>query len=407
MAQALYPRPFGRGIEESKRLIMANANHPSHYQRTARILTVACGLLFFAFSFVYLYVFQARVLEALHYSLADGKTQFWAFGCAFVLSVVLMLLRWGVNAVLGLKGAIRTLSYFPSFLLLGVMTDVDYSLYQDGISSAWAWKFPLFLALFLVMAFVLRRLLRWWLDIEIDSGVMTISNLGILLIFSLMTVSIGNTDIHFQHRLSVEQALREGRWDDVRRIGAKVVDPDRPLTVLRHYALSRNGQLGEYLFQMPQLYGAEGLLPDASDSRVLRFTPDTLYHYLGGRPQAGERAVDFFHRLCHEETGNHTTLDYYLSALLLDGQLNAFVEPLRTLSVDAPDSLPRHYREALFLYEQLHPSVTPTVTDEAMRQQWESYQALKQELRGKVEETNFMRREFGHTFWWYYEYSNL
>ena len=45
-----------------------------HKRRTARILTVVCGLLFSAFSFVYLAFFQKEVLEALHYSLAQGKT---------------------------------------------------------------------------------------------------------------------------------------------------------------------------------------------------------------------------------------------------------------------------------------------------------------------------------------------
>lgn len=384
---------------------MANANRPSNYKRTARILTGACGLLFFAFSFIYLYVLQSDVLQALHLNLSGGKTTFQPFWCAFVLSVVLLLLRWVVNALLGLKGAIRTLAYFPSFLLLGVMTDVDYSVYQEGIAGHWAWVFPLVLAVYLLVVFALRRIFRWWLDIEIEGSTLVASNLLLFLAFCFMTVCIGNTHIHFHHQLAVEAALRNGNYSEVRKIGAKVVDPDRPLTALRHYALSREGQMGEYLFHTPQLYGAEGLLLPASAKETLRFTADSLYTYWGDTPRKEEKALDFFHRLCQEETGNHTTLEYYLAALLLEKQLTTFVDAWHTLYESEADFLPHYYKEALFLYQQMHPSVTPIVTDEDLLQQWEAYKARQQELRGKVEETNFMRREFGQTYWWYFEYS--
>mgnify|MGYP000148485179 FL=1 len=48
---------------------MSNNNSLS-YKRAARILTVACGLLFSIFSIVYLFVLQKDVVGALHYSLS-------------------------------------------------------------------------------------------------------------------------------------------------------------------------------------------------------------------------------------------------------------------------------------------------------------------------------------------------
>ena len=47
-----------------------------NYKKAARIQTAVCGFLFSIFSFIYLYVFQCDVLEALHFSLAHGKTHF-------------------------------------------------------------------------------------------------------------------------------------------------------------------------------------------------------------------------------------------------------------------------------------------------------------------------------------------
>lgn len=85
------------------------------YKKTARIMIAVCGLLFSLFSFVYLYVFQRDVLEALHFSLAHGKTTFAPMASALVITLILLLLRWGVNSLLGLKGRVRALAYVPSF----------------------------------------------------------------------------------------------------------------------------------------------------------------------------------------------------------------------------------------------------------------------------------------------------
>ena len=113
------------------------------YKKTARIQTVVCGLLFSAFSFTYLYVFQSDILEALHFSLAHGKTHFAPLASAIIITVILLLLRWGVNSLLGLKGNVRALSYFPSCLILGALTDVGKDVYTggyEGIVPPSLWK---------------------------------------------------------------------------------------------------------------------------------------------------------------------------------------------------------------------------------------------------------------------------
>ena len=50
-----------------------SSNTNLSYKRAVRILTGACGLLFSAFSFIYLYLFQGDVLGALHYFVVSGK----------------------------------------------------------------------------------------------------------------------------------------------------------------------------------------------------------------------------------------------------------------------------------------------------------------------------------------------
>ena len=122
---------------------MSNNNTLIHYQRTARILTVACGLLFALFCFLYLYVFQQDLLEAFHYSLAEGKTRFSPLGTALWTTGILLLVRWLVNRLLHLKGGVRELAYFPSCLLLGVLTSVGSAVYQgNAIQTFWMWLLP-------------------------------------------------------------------------------------------------------------------------------------------------------------------------------------------------------------------------------------------------------------------------
>ena len=218
-----------------------------------------------------------------------------------------------------------------------------------------------------------------------------------------MTVSVGNTDIHFHHELAVEASLKQGDFVKARQVGRKMMHPSRSLTALRMYTLSKDEAMGEELFQFPQLYGAEGLLLDAESGNRFRLTADSLSVYLGNAPLPGEKAVDYFGRICREESGSHVALDYYLSALLLERRLEKFVAEFDAL-YEAGDSIPRYYKEALFLHDKLHPSKTKKVESEELEQKWKAYEERQLELAGTVGEGNYMRRKFGDTYWWYHQY---
>jgi len=382
---------------------MSNESTNINRRRTARIIAVASGLLFSAFSITYLSVFQKDVVEALHYSLAQGKTVYAPWISAVIITVVLLLLRWGINGLTGLKGPLKALSFFPSCLLLGVLTDVGHNVYHGGgISLTWAWLLPLLLVLYVVIGCLLARAARLWLNPDLPDGWVLNANLLQLLMLCLMTVCIGNTNVHFHHELQVEEALRKRDYEKARKVGEKSMDPSRNLTALRAYAMSREGTMGEYLFHYPQLYGAAGLLMGTSDEKALRLNADSLYVYLGDRPALGEPAMDFFRRICNEETGNYTTLDYYLSALLLEKRLDEFVKEYHALYI-VRDSIPYYYRQALFLDRKMHPVDSDTI-DVRMEELWNKYTEKQQELSGQRGEGNRMRREFGDTYWWYYQY---
>lgn len=383
---------------------MNNEKENKNRRRTARIIAVASGLLFSAFSFTYLSVFQKDVMEALHYSLAQGKTVYAPWMSAVLITVVLLVLRWAVNALVGLKGPLKALSYFPSCLLLGVLTDVGHNVYHGGgISDTWGWMLPLCLVLYGVLGWLLARAARLWLNPEMPDIWVVNSNFMTLLMLCFMTIGIGNTNVHFHHELQVEEALRKQDYGRALLVAEKTMDPSRNLTALRAYAMSRQGTMGEDLFRYPQLYGAAGLLMGTSDEKALRLNADSLSVYLGAKPALGEPALTFFRRICEEESGNYTTLDYYLSALLLEKKLDEFVRAFDELYT-VRDSIPYYYRQALFLDSKMHPSAVTDSADVALEELWGKYQQKQQELSGQRGEANYMRREFGDTYWWYYQY---
>ena len=383
---------------------MNNEKENKNRRRTARIIAVASGLLFSAFSFTYLSVFQKDVMEALHYSLAQGKTVYAPWMSAVLITVVLLVLRWAVNALIGLKGPLKALSYFPSCLLLGVLTDVGHNVYHGGgISDTWGWMLPLCLVLYGVLGWLLARAARLWLNPEMPDIWVVNSNFMTLLMLCFMTIGIGNTNVHFHHELQVEEALRKQDYGRALLVAEKTMDPSRNLTALRAYAMSRQGTMGEDLFRYPQLYGAAGLLMGTSDEKALRLNADSLSVYLGAKPALGEPALTFFRRICEEESGNYTTLDYYLSALLLEKKLDEFVRAFDELYT-VRDSIPYYYRQALFLDSKMHPSAATDSADVALEELWGKYLQKQQELSGQRGEANYMRREFGDTYWWYYQY---
>lgn len=384
--------------------LMSEYIHPS-YKKAARIQTVVCGFLFSAFSFVYLYVFQRDVLEALHFSLAHGKTLYAPLATALVLTFVFILLRWGVNSLMGLKGEVRAWSYFPSCLILGALTDVGRTVYVHDYHTNWGWLLPLLLLVYFVVTFWLRRLFRKKLNIEVSPVALMNSNLLILFVLCMMTVLIGNSSRVLHHELQAERYLRERNYEKALTVGQCSLEASRTLTALRVYAMSRTGTMGEKLFEYPQYYRSDGLFFDNDSTRILRYTNDSIYYLLGVRPYSGESHKELLHNICYKGTGKFTSLDYYLSSLLLDKELDTFARALADF-YEPGQELPRYYKEAAFLYSLSHPSYLMAVTDTVMTDRYGSYQALRKTFKLSQEEKNRMRREYGDTYWWYFDYQD-
>jgi fluoride ion exporter CrcB/FEX len=359
--------------------------------------------LFTLFSFLYLYIFQADVMEALHDALSHGHTEYDPLIGAIIVTVVLLILRWGINKLMGLKGPLRAWAYFPSCLLLGVLTDVQRTIFHgDGFADRWQWSLPLILGVYVVVGFGLRRLLRRWLDQPMSPQFLWNSNLLTLLACFLLTVAVGNTDVDFHRELRVESSLRQHDYARAMQVGLHATHTTHTLTALRALTLSLQGEMGNRLFDYPQPYGAAGLMFPKDSLRTLRLDNDSLTLYLAGPRRRSETTVAYLERGFNDGNGRYTVFDYYLCALLLDKQLDRFVR-VAAHNLDA-ENMPRHYREALALYQHLHPAYKGLGADEATQAQLSDFVRRAQEYPTEEEGARALRPDFGRTYWWYFRY---
>ena len=200
-----------------------------------------------------------------------------------------------------------------------------------------------------------------------------------------------------------EKAKHE--YGKVLSVGKKSLEASRTLTALRAMAMVKSGTMGDRLFDYPQYYGSEGLFFADDSLETLRYTNDSIYYLLGARPYRGEQRMVFLRNICYKGTGKYTSLDYYLSALLLDKNLNEFAEAVNDF-YEPEDTLPRFYREAMVLYWSQHADSVSLKKDTAYVRRFAEYREKEKEYASAKERENWMRRYYGDTYWWYFDYQN-
>jgi hypothetical protein len=232
------------------------------------------------------------------------------------------------------------------------------------------------------------------------------SNLTIMLVFLAFFMSQANTDELFHYNSRVERLLLNGRCNEALMIGRHSSVTGRELTVMRAFALNRTHRMGDELFDYPQCYGSRALLPQWSDTAVMFFDIKSIYVSLGALPSGrGFRVKGFVDQILALDTlnTNRRAADYALCASLLDRRLDTFAEILPRYYI-INDSLPRHYKEALVLYNQLAEVPIVEYEDETLQEKLVSMHIMEDTLHTARRRYNLTRETYGDTYWWYYYY---
>ena len=400
-----------------------NRNHPFR-QKTAGIIRYSCGILFMLFSFCYLYFLQGEILAEAQFVYSKGVTTYNIFVGACIITVVLQLLQWVVSLLSRLPSRWYALSYVPSMLMLAMLTDVNEEVIEHFSLGAWLWVAPIVLVVYVALAIVAHTV-----DADFEKYASDVKSQiypNFITLFLLMLVVGGipqSTDV-YHYELKAERLILEKDYEGACRVGERSLSTTPRLTQLRMYALSKQGLLAERIFDYPQYDGSQGLLDVTDTLSSYRFSPQSICLHLGAFAGSSIHSTDRYYRIVlGDSIWNAHTVDYYLCSLLLDKRLKEFQRQLPryynlsdTIS-NAYDQLPKAYREALFLIGErscaldgkivVGKDTLVTLADRDMVTMFQEYNELKAELKDEKERVNKTHRQFGNTYWWYYDFSHL
>jgi len=341
------------------------------------LVKATCAGVFTAFVFCYLYFYQAEELTYLQQTLSGGQTHYDRTIGAIIITIVLLLLQRMVYGITHLRKYAHALTYFPSSLALVALTDVTPA---GRLSFTWLWVAPLLLLVFAAWVWMEKQLeifSKTPRNESLFSRPMW-TNMALLIAQMLLVVLCCNNNDVFHRRLKMEQLLVKGRYAEALQAGGHSHETDSALTMLRAYALSRMGQMGDKLFEYPIVGGSEMLVPNADSARTLTMNWKIVkaFSHKGGRK------------------------DYRLMASLLDRNLDDFVYHLTIDCKTDSATMPRHYREALVLYA--HKQHKIAYHDSVLDADYEDFRKLEKQQTDPVRRVAVMERAYGNTYWWYY-----
>ena len=368
---------------------------------------VVCAVVFVSFTFLWLYSFQADVLAYAQHVFSHGQTHYNRLVGAVLITLSLWLLQWGVSSLLSLRNRLHALTYYPSVVMLALLEAVCPS--ADGqlsVSLWWLLLLPLSaLWIFATMgACELSRLDHRHFQPFFSRSMW--ENLFVLAAMLTGLTAVANTDAVFHYRARVETCLFEQRFDDALLVGSQSQETDASLTMLRAYALSRQGQLGDRFFQYPVAGSGADLVPiDSSRSRLLRYPQDSLYRHLGAIPRPGMDTPTYLLRIERYGQATAAVRDYVLCGLLIDRDLDGFARTLPQY-YEVADSLPlpRHYREALTLYVHTRSHPVLEYHDAVCDEDYANLQELEAQYRDPRERHIRVKEQYQGSYWYYYEY---
>jgi hypothetical protein len=378
----------------------------NHYRKNGTaMIKIACAVLFCTFTFIYIYCYQTDVLAVGQHVLSGGQTHYSRFIGAFLITFVLYLLQLGVSTIVKLSKSTHALTYFPSLLILAVLASVDSKIDQGFSFGAWIWWFPILLILFILIC-RLEKILQLYESSSGGWGFFTQPmwiNLLTMLVFFFFVGLVGNNDTAFHYRLKVERFLSQGRYEDALKVGKKSLVCDSSLTMLRAYALSKQGKLPDALFQYAICGGSEALLPNGNNVKAFLFDTNEIYGYLGNMKVTKKTAsMQYLNTINKHHLDKKPAADYLLCGFLLDKDLNAFSKNISKY-YDLKEELPRHYSEAIIMYNHLHHANPINYENDVVEADYQDFLKLKrQKPNNIVEMNNKLRDVFGNTYWYYY-----
>jgi len=349
-----------------------------------------CAVLFCLFSFIYLYFFQADIIAYGQHVLSHGQTYYNRHIGAFLITLVLYLLALIVRQFTSVifkhrePSYLHALTYLPSCYVLGRITHVSI-----GMDNSFSWGlYMLALCAVLVVYGLLALGVKFIIELISTDETLPMTNarkfwMNIMWATGLfiMTGAMGNSNDVLHYRLAAERHIAKEEYDKALLVGEKSLVKDSSLTMLRAFALSKQGQLAERLFEYPLIGGSEALRPH-KNVRFLMLPLKTFYR-VGQTPK-----------------------DYILIGYLLDCKIDAFASNIGKY-YHINDSLPKHYREALILYKHLRSNPKVVYQNAVLDADFKDLMDMQKKYPERRSRINAIIDSYWNTYWAYYFVNRL
>lgn len=373
---------------------------PQNKKDSTVATSTACAIVFCLFSFLYIYCYQTPTLAYEQHVLSGGVTVYHPLVSAILITLAGHLLQFIVYSLTRLRGASHALTYLPSMLLLSLLTSAHPDGNGELSMGAWTWLLPLIIILY----FCLINVIKQWISVAsspapyMSSHVLQI-NLFTMVAMMLFTLNVCNGDELFHRQIRAEKLLLENRYAELskegqgrsllaQRTGITFFDSrynsnsertDSILTLMRFIAMDHQGTLADSAFTQPVVGGVRSLIQQ-HDVHPLLFSRRFLI-----------RRKSFDYRLC---------------ALLAERDLDTFARLLSSkVNVNdstARDSLPRHYKEALVLYQHLRSKPLTAYNDPVLETDYRDMRDMQKKCVSVDEKKQLLRQSYQNNYWNYY-----
>lgn len=382
--------------------------------KNLEILTrIVCTFAFTLFTLFYLYYFQADLLTVMQHVLSKGQTHYNHLVGAILITLVLLLIQVGVFNMCRKAHVAWSLTFIPSTLCLVFLTDIRQST-QGGLLEFGGWTYGLPIALLLFGISV------WWAKISglserikfaMGGNVRSLwMNLLMILILILIACFCGNTDSYYHARIHMEQAIMNNDYDEALNTSQRLVNnkPDRNITMLTAYALSKKGELAESLFEYNPSGGAMALMPDGRTVKFELLPDSSFYSFLGGWYLQRMSTMKYLDYTIRRHRMTRRAVDYLLCGYLMDKELDKFADKVvKYYTVNDSTPLPKHYKEALVLYNHMRSNPFVIYKDNVMDADFQDYQKLEKTIHDSSQRQTALRDSYGNTYWYYYQYIGI
>ena len=379
-----------------------NYNHPV---RNDSIMTIkaVCAVVLICFSFLWLYYFQADVMYMAQHVLSGGQTRYHRLWGAVLLTTLLWLLQLAVYKMVKLRKRGHALTWFPSMLVLAVLSSVNADFDRHVTIGVWWWLAPLMLIGWGLLVWLAKIVQPYETDNRSFSVLrrVWINLLTALLLMVGVAVS-GNTNAVLHYRTHAEVALVQGDYDEALRVGSRSLETDSSLVMVRMYALSRQGQLADRLFEYPLVPSSDVMLPTTQAVRMVVYPTDSLYRHLGAIPRREMRPMDYLRTIIRSSQAKPAAADYLLCGYLIDCDLDGFASEL-THYYTVSDSLPRYYREALVLYNHLRSHPLVVYKDPVLDTDYTDMRKMMAACGQDNERRGMLLENYAGSYWYYYD----